>query len=113
MLRTMFYYGTIITSRLLTSLATLVVGKLGGYYMVWSCDELANAYIGFGLGNITEARYPQCFAPNATAHTMVPVAAVPDISSPAELGSAIYAPFGSMVSLERFLGIERTILTTH
>ena len=113
MLRTMFYYGSIITSRILTSPATLVIGKLGGYYMVWSCDELANAYNEYGLGGIPEDLYPQCFAPNATAHTMVPVAGVANMDTPAAFGSAYNAPFGSMVSLGSFLSIECTTLTTH
>ena len=104
MLRSMFYYGSIISSRYLTDIASFVVTRLGGYYMVWSCDELTFAYAEYGLGGVPESLYPQCFAPNATGETMVPVMGVRDgdsnVNTPAAFGSAYNAPFGSMVGRE-------------
>lgn len=95
----MFYYGTIITSRFLTDLASTVVTRLGGYYMVWSCDELTYSYNEYGLGALPADKYPQCFAPNATGSTIVPVEGWrnDDLVDPPAFGSAYNAPFGSMV----------------
>jgi uncharacterized membrane protein len=56
MLRTMFYLGTIITTRLIMILAALITSTVGSYHVVMSCGELGSMR---GFKYLLE-RYPDC-----------------------------------------------------
>lgn len=99
MLRTMFYMGTIVTSRLINLAATPIITRIGDYYAVWSCDEVSFLYDNLGLP-FPEARYPQCFLADGTLDRFLRVAvkAQAVATAPEELGASAILPFGTMVS---------------
>ncbi|RYP76879.1 hypothetical protein DL769_003534 [Monosporascus sp. CRB-8-3] len=98
MLRTMFYMGVTITSRLINLIATPIISRIGDYYGVWSCDEIQFLYGNLGL-SFPEAEYPQCFLPDGTLNRAMRVAikAVEDATRPEQLGASIILPFGTML----------------
>lgn len=98
MLRTMFYYGTIITDRILLNLASVVITKMGGYYQLWTCGELGYTFEYYGLGGIPEDEYPQCLEASATPDTLVPVSAARVSSSLEKTSASTTLPLGPMVS---------------
>lgn len=99
MLRTMFYFGSIITSWIFGNIASWIVTSMGGYYNVWTCDEIDFLYKQYGLEGTPEDLYPQCFSPRATPETPVVVTASrASTAGPEQAGSSSTVPFGSMVS---------------
>ena len=71
MLRAAFYCGTIITVRLIMIIGAQILPLTGNYYSAFSCDQLATIVGGTSMLET----YPQCFAPNATGSTPIPVIA--------------------------------------
>lgn len=102
MLRTMFYFGTIVTSRVMDNIASVVVTRLGDYYMVWTCDEIDFLYKQFGIQGILETKYPQCLIPNGTLDGRVVVNAARLLTEPERAGSSGSLPFGAAVGFSIF-----------
>ncbi|KAI4199017.1 MAG: hypothetical protein LQ346_002649 [Caloplaca aetnensis] len=100
MLRTMFYFGTIITSRIINFASAPILSRIGNYYGVWSCDELDFLYKHLDLP-FPVADYPQCFLPDGSldAGFRVAVKAAEVMSKPEQFGSSHIQPFGANVSL--------------
>lgn len=98
MIRTMFLFGTIITSRVIDNLASLIIARIGDYYEVWSCAQIDFTYKQFGVSGILAAKYPQCLIPNGTLDGRVVVKAVYELTAPEGLGTAGAIPFGAAVS---------------
>lgn len=98
MLRTMFYMGVTITSRLINLAATPIITRIGDYYGVWSCDEINFLYSNLGLP-FPEAKYPHCFLEDGTLDRFMRVAvkAQAVATAPEELGASAVLPFGTMV----------------
>ncbi|RYP24152.1 hypothetical protein DL765_000647 [Monosporascus sp. GIB2] len=108
MLRTMFYMGTIVTSRILTNIASKIVTRMGDYYMVWSCDELDFLYKEYGLGEIPDM-YSQCFSPNGTLYNRVVINAARLPTAPERAGASSTVPFGAMLWISiilHLIGVE-------
>lgn len=97
MLRTMFYFGTIITDRILLNIASVVITRMGGYYQLWTCGELGFVYEYYGLGEVPEEEYPQCSQPGTTPDTLVPVSAARISSSLEGTSASTTLPLGPMV----------------
>ena len=57
MLRCWAYLGTIITVRLISPIASIIIGKLGGYFMAIKCEQLA-----FAAGPDVAASFTNCQA---------------------------------------------------
>lgn len=106
MLRTMFYYGTIITERILNHAATAIISKMGGYYGVWTCDELDYVYTTYGMGELNADDYPHCFEPGATAQTPVVVNAALIPTAVEQTSESSTVALGSMVSTLRSLPLS-------
>jgi uncharacterized membrane protein len=101
MLRTMFYMGTIISSRVLNEMAAPIISGIGGYYGVWNCDEIDFLYKNLGLP-FPAADYPGCLLADGTVNRAVNVAvhAVRDESRPERFGANVIGPFGANVSVD-------------
>jgi uncharacterized membrane protein len=101
MLRTMFYLGTIITSRVINFISAPIISRIDNYYGVWSCDELDFLYKNLGMP-FPEAEYPQCLLPDGTLDSgfRVAVKAAQLLTKPEQFGSSHIQPFGANVSLE-------------
>ncbi|KAL8721906.1 MAG: hypothetical protein Q9225_001502 [Loekoesia sp. 1 TL-2023] len=65
MLRTMFYLGTIITSRIINFISSPIISRIDNFYGVWSCDELDFLYKNLGMP-VPQAEYPQCLLPDGS-----------------------------------------------
>ncbi|KAI4156893.1 MAG: hypothetical protein L6R39_000939 [Caloplaca ligustica] len=115
MLRTMFYLGTIITSRLINLASGPILSRLGNYYGVWSCDELDFAYKKLDMP-FPEAEYPQCLLPNGTLDRgfRVAVKAAELLSKPEQFAASHIQPFGAnlwiciavhIIGVEIYLGL--------
>ncbi len=98
MIRTMFYFGVIISSRVIDNLAAVIISRIGDYYTVWSCDEIDVTYKQFGISGILEKKYPQCLIPNGTVDGRVVVKAVHTLLSLENAGADGSIPFGAAVS---------------
>ena len=98
MLRTMFYMGTIITSRVINFVSAPIISRLGNYYGVWSCDELDFLYKNLQVP-FPETEYPQCLFPNGTMDSSLRVAveATALLTKPEQYGSSHIQPFGANV----------------
>ncbi|KAF2878491.1 hypothetical protein BDV95DRAFT_601130 [Massariosphaeria phaeospora] len=98
MLRTMFYMGTIITSRFMEFAASPIITRIGGYYGVWSCDEIEFLYTQYQLP-FPEQDYPQCFLPDGTLNRAFRVAinAAAIETKPEQLSSSLVQPFGALL----------------
>ena len=107
MLRTMFYYGTIISSRVLTEISSYIITHMSGYYMVWSCDEIDFLYRQYEMGGFPADKYPQCLAPNGTLRVdeLVVVDAARFDMEPERAGASSTVPFGAAVSLSYSLSL--------
>lgn len=101
MLRTMFYYGTIITSRIISFISVPIISRIGNYYGVWSCDELDFLYKGLEMP-FPEADYPSCLLPNGTLDRWFRVAikVADNPNKPEQYGVSYFQPFGANVSLD-------------
>ena len=98
MLRTMFYFGVIITTRLITYSGAAIISRMGGYYSVWSCDQVDFTYRQFGVEGILQKKYPQCLQPNGTLDGMVVIKAAWELLAPEQLGVDTEIPFSVGVS---------------
>ncbi|OJD32059.1 uncharacterized protein BKCO1_4100012 [Diplodia corticola] len=117
MLRTMFYYGVIITDRVIAQIAAIIISAYGGYYTVWSCRKMEYTYAQFGMQTLAQD-YPGCFSGNGTmldprAHVVVE--AIHDASRPPNLGASITIPFGTslwMALVLHIIGVEMYLSLT-
>jgi hypothetical protein len=110
MLRTMFYMGTIITSRLLNEAAVPIITRMGGYYGVWSCNEIDFLYQNLGLP-FPAAEYAPCLLPDGSldGNRRMAVNAVKLVEKPEEYGAALINPFGAMVRISQICGVAANI----
>ncbi|TVY65573.1 hypothetical protein LSUE1_G009294 [Lachnellula suecica] len=103
MLRAMFYLGTIITARLVLILSALITTKIGGFYQILSCDEVAFIQ---GSYDTAVSLYPQCA--NMTGNAPLVVSA--DFNGqPESIGASLQIGFGMGLWIAIFLhtiGIE-------
>ncbi|OJD31010.1 microtubule associated protein [Diplodia corticola] len=105
MLRTFFYYGVIITNRIIDSIAAVVISAYGGYYTVWSCRMMEYTYAEAGLRTLQQD-YPGCFSSSSPSggpakfdgRAHVVVEAIHDVNQPPNLGASLTIPFGTSVS---------------
>ncbi|KAG9125722.1 hypothetical protein FRC07_006463 [Ceratobasidium sp. 392] len=102
MLRTWFYAGTIITTRLVMIITAQVLSAIGQYHTLWSCDEVQ-----YVLKNSTQLgeQYPGCTNGQAGGFVGVPV----KWTTALPVGSALRASFGSalwVAFLLHAVGIE-------
>src|SRR5690349_7305337 len=86
MLRAMVYFGSIISSRIISLVGMVIVGHIGQYYSVWSCKEIDFLYKQFGVDGILAQKYPQCLIPNGTTDGMVVVKAEFSLTAPEATG---------------------------
>jgi hypothetical protein len=93
MLRTMFYFGAVITTRIILSIGAVIISAMGTYYAVWTCDEIDYEYRRYGVTDILQQKYPQCLIPNGTTNGRVAVHVVHDLSQPEGLGSGFELTF--------------------
>jgi hypothetical protein len=87
MLRAMVYFGSIISSRIFCSVGVVVVGHIGKYYQVWTCEEIDFVYKQFGVNGILPRKYPQCLIPNGTMDGRVVVKAEDSITALESIGA--------------------------
>lgn len=99
MLRTMFYYGVIITNRVIVNIAAVIISSYGGYYTVWSCRKMEYTYAQYGLHTLAQD-YPGCIRSDGTVDGRghVVVEAIHDPALPPNLGASVTIPFGTSVS---------------
>ena len=98
MIRSMFIFGVIISSRVIDNLAAVIISRIGTYYTVWTCDQVDYTYRQFGIEGILEKKYPQCLIPNGTLDGRVVVKAVHSVLEPESAGASGNIPFGAAVS---------------
>lgn len=102
MLRTMFYLGTIITSRVINFISSPIISRIDNFYGVWSCDELDFLYKNLEM-SFPQAEYPQCLLPDGTLDRgfRVAVEATHLLTRPEQYGTSHIQPFGANVSFEK------------
>ena len=104
MIRTMFYLGAIVSTRIVMPIAVLTMTWVNSYYSVMTCDQLR-----FTLGQDTdwsspkatgefERLYPQCAVVNGTNDGWVAVKAHFEFGKPDGIGAAFQMTFGMGVS---------------
>lgn len=103
MLRTFFYYGTIITLHLIHKSSSSIVTRLGGFYQIQSCAEVQSMYEG-SLQN-TSRLYPICS--NGEDHKLV----IPALSDeqPEHIAAALAVSFGMaawLATVLHIIGVE-------
>ncbi|KAK6582487.1 hypothetical protein PZA11_004895 [Diplocarpon coronariae] len=108
MLRTWFYFGVIITARLIMlSTARIITRSSSKYYSARSCGEVAFTQASIGIpSRVTAQLYPACL--DAADATQVPVLA-DDKGLPEQLGVALGMSFGMAMwtaLLLHVLGVE-------
>ncbi|KAL8658014.1 MAG: hypothetical protein Q9226_001348 [Calogaya cf. arnoldii] len=115
MLRTMFYMGTIVTSRVINFISAPILARIDNYYGVWSCDELDFLYKNLALP-FPEAEYPRCLLPDGTLDSgfRVAVKATQLLTMPEQFGTSHIQPFGAnlwiciavhIIGVEIYLGM--------
>lgn len=108
MLRAWFYFGTIITTRIIMIISALIISRAGDYYQSQTCGEVAFIYHkGSTIPQSLSSTYPACI--NGTANTEVLVNADFSSSNPEQIGAALRMSFGMGLWLSIFLhavGIE-------
>lgn len=98
MLRTVFYYGTAVTSRVVTLITSQLISRGDNYDGVWSCDELDFLYTDLGEP-FPEAEYPQCFSNGTLDRGLrVAVKATHLMTKPEQFATSNTQPFGASVS---------------
>jgi hypothetical protein len=93
MLRTMFYFGVVITNRPILIIGNYVLSAMGTYYAVWTCHEIDYEYRRIGVTGILEQKYPQCLMPNGTTNGRVAVHVSNDPSQPEGMGAGMELTF--------------------
>ncbi|KAI4217437.1 MAG: hypothetical protein LQ351_000032 [Letrouitia transgressa] len=116
MLRTMFYLGTIITSRVINFISSPIISRMDNYYGVWSCDEIDFLYKNLGLP-FPEAEYPQCLSPDGTLNPLfrVAVKATHHLTKPEQYGTSHIQPFGANLWIciaVHIIGVETYLAMT-
>lgn len=109
MLRAMVYFGSIVTNRVFQSTALAVIGHIGGYYQVWTCDEIDFIYKKFGIDGILSQKYPQCLISNGTMDGRVVVKAEYPSTAPESIGANFSLSFDFALWLSAVLhliGVE-------
>jgi Predicted membrane protein (DUF2306) len=107
MLRTVFYMGTIITSRIIQIATAEVISRVHDYYQIQTCGQMASNYGGAGsLPADVAAMFPQCS--NTTVD--LPVAVQADFHGNLEqVGASLGLGFGMalwMAILLHLVGVE-------
>ena len=113
MLRTMFYLGTIITTRLIMIIAAQITTLIGSYFVLYTCDELR--FIHNNDLNYMQSAYPGCGPPGtinssgqAVVHADFKAGIAEDIGASLRLnfGMAIWmAFFMHLVGVEIYLNL--------
>ncbi|TVY82193.1 hypothetical protein LSUE1_G002223 [Lachnellula suecica] len=109
MLRSMFYFGAIITTRVFISIGAVIISKKGDYYSVWECANIDFTFREFGFPGGLEEMYPECLMPNGTVDGRVVVKAVHDFTKPIQAGSMINIMFSASIWLAiavHIIGVE-------
>jgi hypothetical protein len=106
MLRTMFYLGTIITTRIIMVLAALITSAIGSYNVIMSCGELGSIH---GFGYLAET-YPGCVVNSTIQQSDLRIVHA-DMSSDLdeETGASLRVSFAMAIWLAFFLhavGVE-------
>ncbi|EED18136.1 conserved hypothetical protein [Talaromyces stipitatus ATCC 10500] len=107
MLRAMFWMGSIVSTRAIMPLMSIVQTALGGYFIAWPCDEII-----FILGNredLVMSQFPQCLIPNGTTSGWVAVEGDLDFSNPVGLGAIFNTNFGAglwLALILHMIGVE-------
>ena len=106
MLRTMFYLGTIITTRLIMIIAAQVTSKIGTYDVIMTCGELRSMR---SVRYLAE-RYPSCVMNSTTLHDNLQIvhADFPGLGKE-EIGASLRLNFGVAIWMAFFLhavGVE-------
>lgn len=98
MLRTMFWFGSIITMRIVQNFAYRILTTINSYYTHMSCDEIQFLY--GGAARPVMGRYPQCFAENMTTNGEVAIHAQFNAEAgPEEAAAVLQLSFGLAVGL--------------
>ncbi|KAH8797730.1 hypothetical protein F5884DRAFT_687721 [Xylogone sp. PMI_703] len=109
MIRSMFIFGVIISSRIIDNIAAVIISRIGTYYTVWTCDQIDYTYRQFGIEGILEKKYPQCLIPNGTLDGRVVVKAVHSVLEPESAGASGSIPFGAALWISlvvHLIGVE-------
>ena len=104
MLRTMFYCGSIITTRLIMVSAAIITTAIGSYYALYTCDELN--FIHNSNSSYVESNYPAC---STRPSNSAAIHADFGSTQPENIGAALRLPFGMSLWLAFFLhavGVE-------
>ncbi|MCJ1384128.1 hypothetical protein MMC17_007244 [Xylographa soralifera] len=108
MLRTMFYLGTIITTRLITIIAAQVTTLIGSYLVLYTCDELR--FIHSNDLTYVQRVYPACGPPGSTNSSGQAVVHADFAAGIAEnIGASLRLNFGMAIWLALFMhlvGVE-------
>ncbi|MCJ1398642.1 hypothetical protein MMC11_001842 [Xylographa trunciseda] len=108
MLRSMFYLGVIITTRLIMILAALITSAIGSYFVLYSCDELR--FMHADDASYVPRAYPACGPPGSTtASGQAVVHAAFGAGVVEEIGAALRLNFGMAIWLALVLhlvGVE-------
>ncbi|KAH8687302.1 hypothetical protein BGZ60DRAFT_438897 [Tricladium varicosporioides] len=106
MLRAMFYLGTIITERLIQMASAEIISRIGSYYQIQSCNEVA-----FQVGaRAAAAMYPKDCPFGYIGNPKILVhASTIDVVGPQSVGAALGLSFGMALWLAIFMhliGVE-------
>jgi hypothetical protein len=107
MLRTVFYLGSIISTRPIMIISAVVISKAGGYYQVQSCEKIA--FINGGGVDAIAGRYPACAGLGAGQEGSVAVPANLKSGLREQLAAAMGLSFGMALWVSLFLhavGVE-------
>ncbi|KAJ1337152.1 DUF2306 domain-containing protein [Microdochium nivale] len=118
MLRSWAYFGTIVSSRIITYTGSIVVSRISNYYTVRACDQLGYVYEQYGVANGLATYYPQCLDPASGGTTdgrVIVKAGELSLSRPEMFGAAlsIAFEFGLWLStVLHILGVELYLAMT-
>ncbi|KAH8698995.1 hypothetical protein BGW36DRAFT_340345 [Talaromyces proteolyticus] len=107
MLRAMFWMGSIVSTRVIMPLMSIIQTALGGYFVAWPCDEIR--FILADREDLMMSQFPQCLMPNGTTSGWVAVEGDLDFSNPVGLGAIFNSNFGAALWLALILhmiGVE-------
>ena len=108
MLRTMFYLGTIITTRLIVIIAAQITTLMGSYFVLYTCDELR--FIHRNNSTYMQVAYPACGPSGSTDSSGQAVVHVDFAAGIAEnIGASLRVGFGMAIWLAlviHLVGVE-------
>lgn len=90
-----FYFGTIITVRIIMIISATIISASNDFYQTRSCEEVAFMY----GGSTPPQNVPQCSTPNGTAQGHISVKANINGNGPEQVGAALSEGFALGVSL--------------